>query len=238
MSGLSETAERGSKPNQLLRILAIVVVLALVALAWRVGPLRTWGDPARISAQLARFSGEPWAPVAMVGLFVLGGFVFFPILVLISATALVFDPWRALPIALLGALTSTSALYGAGALGLRRHMSEERLRPLAPIVRLLRGRDVVAVMVLRMLPVAPFTIVSVSLGLLSIPLRTALLGTALGMAPGLIAITAFGAQLRAVLNDPSPASVALLVALALGWLALAFGIQRLAYRIRPPKPGP
>ena len=59
-----------------------------------------------------------------------------------------------------------------------------------------------------------------------------LAGTALGMAPGLIALSALGHQILHVLSNPTPGQLALLVlALAL-WIAMAIGVQALAERMR------
>lgn len=235
MDGVSEQVDTTRKPNHVARLLGVCVVIAVIvlcALAWRTGPLRTLSDPAHVSAQLDRFSAEPWAPLAMLGVFVVAELLFFPILVLISATALVFEPWRALLIALLGSLCATTVLFAIGKQGARKARGRVRIRALAPIAALLRGRDVFAVIVIRMLPIAPFTLTSVSLGALGVPLRVALLGTSLGMAPGIVAITAFGHQLRAVIAHPSLPGVALLLGLGGLWLAIALGMQKLAARGR------
>lgn len=228
MHGLGEQAGQKPRLNSLLRIGLIVAVMLAVALLWRYSPLRAWVDPARISAHLDHFSAEAWAPLAMIGVYILAGFVFFPMLVLITATALVFEPLRAVPIALCGALCATALLYLIGARARRTYTGGEQLAALKPVAKLLKGRDVFAVVLIRMLPIAPFSLVSLGFGALAIPLRTALFGTALGMTPGMVAITAFGAQLRAVIEEPTLGKVALLVVLLLAWILLAYGLQRFA----------
>jgi phospholipase D1/2 len=215
-------------PSHLWMLVGACVVVGVVVLAWRVGPLRVWGDPARVSAELARFSSEPWAPFAMLALYLIASVVFFPVLVLITATALAFEPWLALLIAMSGVLVSTSVLYSLGALSMRRKVPASVARAVKRIDALLRGRDVLAVMFVRMLPIAPSSLVSVSLGVLGIPLRDALMGTALGMTPGMLVIVAFGRQLRAVIDHPSPPGIALLSGLLLGWLGLAVLLQKIA----------
>jgi phospholipase D1/2 len=204
------------------------VAVTAVVLAWKLGPLRVWADPARVSLELTRFSAEPWAPFATVALYVIAPFVFFPILALIAATALTFEPWLALLIAMSGVLLSTAVLYALGARSMQRWAPASLARAVKRIEASLRGRDVLAVMFVRMVPVLPAGVVSLSLGVLGIPLRDALLGTALGMTPGMLVIVAFGRQLRAVLEHPSPSRVALLSGLVLGWIGLALVLQRIA----------
>jgi phospholipase D1/2 len=215
-------------PSQIWMLVGGCVAVVVVVLAWKIGPLRVWGDPARVSLELARFRMEPWAPFAMLALYVIAAVVCFPVLVLIAATALTFEPWLALLIAMSGALVSTSVLYSLGALSMRRPVPAAVTRAVQRIDALLRGRDVLAVMFVRMLPVAPSSLVSVSLGVLGIPLRDALLGTALGMAPGMLALVAFGRQLRAVIEHPSLLGVGVLGGLLLGWIGLAVVLQKIA----------
>jgi len=51
------------------------------------------------------------------------------------------------------------------------------------------------------------------------------------MAPGLIAITAFGQQLRSMLDHPTPLRVAVAVGIVAAWIALSL-LQRLVGRKR------
>jgi SNARE associated Golgi protein len=59
----------------------------------------------------------------------------------------------------------------------------------------LARRGVLAVATVRMVPLAPFTLVNVVAGASQIRLTDYLAGTALGMAPGLIALSALGHQI-------------------------------------------
>ena len=52
-------------------------------------------------------------------------------------------------------------------------------------------RGILAVVVIRMLPVAPFTVVNIVAGASQISLRDFLVGTLLGMAPGICATVLF-----------------------------------------------
>jgi phospholipase D1/2 len=228
MNRLDKLVRSGLTRSQVWMLVGGCVAVAALVLAWRVEPLRAWGDPARISLELTRFSAEPWAPFAMLVLYVLAPFIFLPILVLIAATALTFEPWLALLIAMSGVLVSTAVLYSLGARSMHRWAPASMARAVKRIEASLRGRDVLAVMFARMVPVLPSGLVSVSLGVLGIPLRDALLGTALGMAPGMLVIVAFGRQLRTVLEHPSPSGVAILSGLVLAWIGLAVVLQKIA----------
>jgi uncharacterized membrane protein YdjX (TVP38/TMEM64 family) len=65
-----------------------------------------------------------------------------------------------------------------------------------------RGTSTVAVM--RLLPVAPFTIVNLAAGAMAVPFRHYIVGTTLGMTPGILAMTLLATQIGAAIADPRP----------------------------------
>ena len=75
-------------------------------------------------------------------------------------------------------------------------------------------QGLLAMVVLRLLPLAPFTVVNLVAGASHIRLRDFLLGTLLGMAPGIAIMTAFVHQLARAIQEPSIAAFALLVTAA------------------------
>jgi uncharacterized membrane protein YdjX (TVP38/TMEM64 family) len=90
----------------------------------------------------------------------------------------------------------------------------------------LSRHGVMTVALLRMVPVAPFSVINVAAGAIRIRLRDFLLGTAVGMAPGMAALTVFGDRVEALLRDPTPARVAMLA----GALVLVLGVTYLTDR--------
>ncbi len=209
----------------------LALVLASIVL-WRFTPLADWISPQRLSAWIGPFRSEPWAPLAIIGIFILGGLVSMSVLVLIGATALVLEPMEAFVVSMIGALASAfvSQLVGARFF---RHTAHTAFGPtLAKVRTALSGNGVLAIATVRMMPIAPFTLVNLAAGSIGVPVVDFLFGTALGLTPGMIAITAFGGQLRAVLEHPTPLRIAMLVAIVGGWLALSMLLQRFVSRRR------
>lgn len=98
------------------RFLAISLgVIAVCTGLWRFTPLAEWAKPQHLLSWLATFRDLPWAPLAIVGLFVVGGLIAFPLLALISVTALVLSPLQAFTVSLIGSLASALATYAIGA---------------------------------------------------------------------------------------------------------------------------
>jgi phospholipase D1/2 len=192
----AQTAPGASRVPAILGVLGVLVVaLALLAL-WRLTPLRTLLAAESLLEAARRIAASPAAPVLVVLVYVAGTFVLCPLTPLLVATALVFDPWRALGLGLVGALASATLGYAIGRLVARhrpRWLETPRLQPLRAR---LRRRGVLAMATVRLVPAGNFTIANIVAGAVGIPLRDYLLGNALGLLPGLLALTVLARQLH------------------------------------------
>jgi uncharacterized membrane protein YdjX (TVP38/TMEM64 family) len=96
-------------------------------------------------------------------------------------------------------------------------------------------KGVIAVTLIRLVPVAPYTIVNLLAGASEITVAQYLLGTALGMLPGIFMMSVLGHQLSQIILHPSAFSLAMLAAAVLGWIGLSIGIQALVSKYWEPK---
>jgi len=226
---------RARRIHRLARAIGVGVFLVALALAWRYTPLASLTDPEIINDWLAAIAETPGAPAIVLAVFVIGGLLVFPVLLLIAATAAAFGPWFGFAYAAAGALASAIVTYGVGAV-MGRQMLEGLLGPrLNRIRRSIAKRGVLAIAAVRMVPVAPFTLVNLAAGASKIPLADYLLGTALGMMPGLLVMSALGHQIFTVLTQPTPANVTLFVLVVAGWIGASFAVQALVLRLRSAK---
>ncbi|WP_342240092.1 VTT domain-containing protein [Inquilinus sp. OTU3971] len=216
----------------LLRIVPIVVAALLLALAWGATDLAGWIQPERLQQSLHGLAGTGWALPLVVAAFVLGGMVMFPVTVLIAATAAAYGAWPGLAYAGAGALASALAGYLVGLLAgeaaLRAVMGPRLHRIRDGIAR----RGVIAVATIRLVPIAPFTLVNLVAGAARIPILDFTLGTAIGLAPGLLVLSTLGDRLLSILRDPSLAEIGVLLAVIAAWIALSIGLQALVSRGR------
>ena len=84
-------------------------------------------------------------------------------------------------------------------------------------------RGWLAVAVVRIIPIAPFTIVNLVAGSTHISTRSFLIGTAIGMGPGILAIMLFEGGLEHAIREPGWLSLTIsIVVLACALLLLAF----------------
>ncbi|MEJ1966896.1 MAG: VTT domain-containing protein [Gammaproteobacteria bacterium] len=217
------------------RWLAFVVLGAVVivfGLLWKLTPLADVVQPAHLAAQLDRVGNAPWGPAAMLAIYVIGGFVLMPLLALITATALVFDPLPAIAITMTGSLLNAAAVYFAAAKFLRGRAERSFGEAIGRVRNALQSRGVIAVAMLRLLPVAPFSLVNLAAGSIGVRFRDFMIGTALGLAPGVVLMSVFGHELKDLVRDPSLSRVLTVVGIAAAWVLLSLAIQRFVSRRR------
>jgi phospholipase D1/2 len=218
---------RGGTQARLIGIAVGVAGLACMAAAWRFTPLHDWLALDRLVDIGVAISAEPWAPLAVLLAFVGAGLVAFPLLVLIAVTAMVFGPWLGPLYTLIGAMTSAALTFGIG-----RRLGRETVRKLAgkrvnDLSRRLAKRGLIAIAFVRLLPIAPFSIVNVVAGASHIRWSDFLLGTVIGLLPGIVTMTFFVDRAIAALRRPSPGTLGLL-ALALALIvALVWALRRM-----------
>ncbi|MEO7324995.1 MAG: VTT domain-containing protein [Dokdonella sp.] len=223
----------GARPGIRWRMLALALLALLLAmiLLW----LR-WPDASRptIAGMLGvaeRGRASPIAPLIAFAGFAVSGIVVFPVDLLIAATIVVFGPLAGAAYALVGSVLSAEVVYEIGrrlpASALNRVMGArgERLR-----MRIV-GYGFAAVALVRLVPVAPYSIVSFVAGAARIRRAPYLIGTAVGMMPGIVLYALFADRARAVLLDPHPlAWIGLAAAIAL-IVVVAFVVRKRLSRI-------
>lgn len=192
-------------------ILLALVLLAVICLAaaWTWSPMRDWLDVDRVVAALQRFGHTYGLLTAVVG-FALALTVAVPLTFLSLVALVAFGPLAGFACAMAGAQIGAAASYGLGrALGREvvQRLAGARVNMLSQ--RLARN-GLIAVIVLRLVPVAPFAVVNMAAGASHIRLRDFLLGTAIGMTPSTLALMLFVDQISAALRHPTPLTFALL----------------------------
>ena len=208
----------------------VALALAAIATLWLFTPLRHWVDARRIVAAIGEFGASPFAPAAALAAFVVGGLLIVPVNVLIAACVLVFGPWSGALYALLGVELSALVLYEIGrhlSITALRHRFGARMRGLG--ARLQR-HGVLAVTLVRIVPVAPYSVVSLVAGAAHVGRAQYALGTALGMLPGIVVNALFIDRVIAAIAHPGPWTYALLALAVVAIGALALFARRLFAR--------
>lgn len=116
-----------------------------------------------------------------------------PKAVLSIAAGTLFGFWQALPLVILGAMLGATTAFVLGrALG-RDAVEKYVGARIDRVDALLSERGLPAVIAVRLVPVIPFTVINYASGLTGLRRRDYLIGTAIGMLPGIAAYVAIGA---------------------------------------------
>ena len=128
-----------------------------------------------------------------------------------------------IPLAFAGALLSALTFYGAG-----RLLGAAFVHRIAPqrVQRAVQGAGLEAMFAVRIVPLLPFTFVNLCAGAFHVRLRTYVLGTLLGMAPGIIAMCLLGDQLMVLVRNPTPKAIAVAAFALLLVGGLLYALQR------------
>jgi phospholipase D1/2 len=203
-------------------------LLALVVLAglWHWTPLRELIDVTSMVDSLEEVAHGPMALPVTVGAFLIGGLLVMPVMVLIAVTILAFGPWWGFWYALIGMTASALLTFGIGRLLGRRLIDHLSGSWVHRISRTLAKKGVLTVVALRMLPVAPFSILNAVAGASHIRAKDFFVGTVLGELPGLLGLALFLDQVTETIRHPGLGSILLLVIIAVGIIVTAWGLSR------------
>ncbi|MBF7055059.1 TVP38/TMEM64 family protein [Halomonas sp. KAO] len=182
----------------------IGILALLLTLLVSLGLLWQWlamQDLLTVDALLALAQGSvawrdaPWAVLAVMAIYAGASLVMFPLSLLVGATGLLFGPWWGFGYALAGTMTASLVTWWVG-----RRIGHEALlrhggRRLRGVSRYLSGRGIRTMTMVNLLPLAPFTLTNMMAGAFHLRLRDYMLGSLLGIAPGLAGVTLLGSQL-------------------------------------------
>ncbi|MDD2605046.1 MAG: VTT domain-containing protein [Desulfobacteraceae bacterium] len=204
------------------KALVLIAVVAGLAAVWRWTPLGDLIDLEALRAMAAWIHQQPLAPLLVAAAYVLGGLVALPVTLISIATVVVFGAWLGFLYALAGSWLSAMAVFSLG-----RWLGRDLVRRLAGsllnrLSRKLSASGLLAVITVRIVPVAPFSVVNLIAGVSEIRWGDFALGTLLGMLPGVVAIVVLADRIAESLRHPDLTHVTILMAaIALIGLALA-----------------
>jgi len=175
------------------------LVLGLMAL-WRWTPLAHTVSAETVIRWAEDFGNLWWAPLLVMALYTPACLVMFPRPLITLAAVIAFGPWLGFGYALLGICASAVVTYYIG-----RRMKRDTVRRLAGpkldrMIDVLKKYGLLAMTLLRLVPIAPFAVESIVAGAIHMRLRDVIIGTAVGLLPGTLATTIFGDAIETALT--------------------------------------
>ena len=207
--GPDKDSEETQTKTKAWRFAAVLCLAVTLAMMWKWSPLNQWLNMDSLLATAEAVRESHFAVPIVLAIFLIGSCLMFPVTVMILATALSFGPFMGFALALSGSLLGGLASYLMG-----RWLGREAVRKLAGnklnrLSKKIAKRGWLTIALVRVVPIAPYTIVNMVAGATHISVRSFLVGTAVGMGPGILAIMIFEGGLEKALRDPGWGSLSM-----------------------------
>jgi phospholipase D1/2 len=178
----------------------LLVLVAALTVLWRWSPVAHAFGPETVVAWAHDFGSQPWAPFLVMALYTPACLVMFPRPLITLAAVIAFGPWLGFGYSLAGIVASAVVTYIIG-----RRMKRDTVRRLAGprldrMIDVLKKYGLLAMTLLRLVPIAPFAVESIVAGAIHMRLTHVVLGTAIGLLPGTLATTIFGEAIETTLT--------------------------------------
>ncbi len=149
----------------------ILLLLFGAAAAWTWTPLADLIDVNKMAGWAGSLRQSPARHFYLLGAYVIGSVLLIPITLLILITAIVFGPILGSLYSIVGGLAGALVTYAIG-----YFLGQDFVRKIAGakwgmIERKIGQTGVVAVTTLRLLPIAPFSVINIVSGAFKVPLR-------------------------------------------------------------------
>jgi phospholipase D1/2 len=174
------------------KLAAIVALVAGLMALWRFTPLQEIASAEAALDWAKDFGTRPWAPWVLMLSYTPACLVMFPRPLITLAAVIAFGPWLGFVYSLTGICFSSAVTWYMG-----RHMRRDTVRRLAGprldrMIDVLKKHGLVAMTLLRLVPIAPFAVESIVAGAIRMKLWHVVVGTAIGLLPGTLTTTIFG----------------------------------------------
>lgn len=216
--------------GRLIFIISAVLLFFGLAVLWRWTPLNEYLSPVFLISQLEHLRELPVSPLFTTLALALAMSVMIPLTLLVIVSALAFGAVEGFIYAFIAAVMSYSFSFWLGhTLGTKTLHQLAGNRVLS-ISEALGRRGFLSSLAMRLIPVAPFTIVNLVAGASHIRFRDYIAGSALGQIPGILVLVIGVNRFKASLDDPRfsiiSSSIAILTALILSIVYLAKKIRK------------
>lgn len=198
---------------------------AAVAAAWLWSPLGELRDVDQVAAWLSPLR-DPWwgAPAIALGI-ALSALFFVPLTPMVMAAVLTFGSVEAFAIVYVAAQLSAAMGHTIGRHALGSGV-QRRLQKRVTLLSSALNHPVRATILMRLVPVAPFTLVNVVAGSSGLRFWPFMLGSVIGEVPMLALVVFASGSLLDALRHPSPQSIATGVAVIAVAIGISLGLKR------------
>jgi phosphatidylserine/phosphatidylglycerophosphate/cardiolipin synthase-like enzyme/uncharacterized membrane protein YdjX (TVP38/TMEM64 family) len=212
--------------KQWLGIASIISFLVIMTLVWRYSPMADMVTQDAISNFADDIQNLPLSGIMIIGFVGVASLLALPLTLLIVACSAAFGPWWGGFYALMGALAGALAGFGLGQSLGKTSIEKMTGSAISRLSKRMAKKGVLSVVTFRIIPVAPFTVINLIAGASHIRFRDFLIGTIIGLIPGVISLSIFADSLIKTIKNPTPEQVAISIAVIVGVILLTVGLKR------------
>ncbi|MFC3286071.1 TVP38/TMEM64 family protein [Litchfieldella rifensis] len=215
--------------------LVALAVLATLGLLWQWLAAKDLLDAQTLYPLLqgsVAWRDSAWAIAIVMAIYTGTSLVMFPLSVLVALTGLMFGPLWGFGYSLAGTLAASVCTYWLGRRLGRDALLRHGGRRLHGLSRYLAGRGIRTMTVVSLLPLAPFTLTNMLAGAFHIRFRDYMLGSLLGIVPGLAGITLLSSQFGELITAENRQELMWSLGGIVAGIALLYGLKRYADRRR------
>jgi len=219
--------------RRLLIWVGVLAALLALGLLWTRSPLAKLLNTGTLQSWLMQFREGPWDPLLLLAMFLVGGLLVLPVTLVVLATVMVYGPWLGFLYALIGSTASGALSFGIGRLVGHRSLQRLPGSRIHTLSRRIGEHGILSLAVLRVVPVAHFTVVSLAAGTSHVRFSAFIVGTMAGMIPGLIVVIVLADRLAAAARHPAPYQLLLATLVGLAVITPFIALRRWLRNRRP-----
>ena len=221
--------------HRLALVTGLLVALVALGLLWQwlaMQDLLTVETLMALAKGAVAWREAPWAVLVVMAVYAGASLVMFPLSLLVALTGLLFGPWWGFAYALAGTLAASMLTWWVGRRLGREALMRHGGRRLHGLSRYLSGRGIRTMTLVNLLPLAPFTLTNMMAGAFRLRFRDYMIGSLLGITPGLAGVTLLGSQLGQLATAESRGELLWAAGGLLVGVALLVGLKRWSDRRR------
>jgi uncharacterized membrane protein YdjX (TVP38/TMEM64 family) len=221
--GKENKKDRGRMVKKFLGILSALIIIALL---WSLTPLGEWLNQETIGSWFRAIENPIWSYILYAVVFTMLAVIGIPVTVLIGGVGILFGPFSGSLLAMSASVASAVLSYFIGQITGKNFIRKFAGEKINSISKQLAKRGIWTIIVVRIVPLAPYAVINMLAGASHIRLRDYVLGTIIGMIPGIVLITSFFGHLVQIFEDTSIENILIMIGLLiLIVIMITFGIK-------------
>lgn len=212
-------------PPAVRRLLILILCLFLLAVGWRylinTGNINE-NSILKLSADWLYLEKTLWGLLVISLIYVCLLAVMFPLTLLVIATGMLFSVEWALFTAMAGSMMSSAISYFLGHRLGRETLEKYGGKRVSQAEQFIQQNSLSGMIVINLLPIAPFTVTNMLAGAFKLDFKRYMLGSAIGLFPGLYVVVVLGGQLNRLFTNEINRQDFVALGSAVGLLAIFF----------------